>query len=51
MSRRATVLSVVLAFVLPMTVLGGKALGAVAPIQAVKGVKPKASVFKVKATL
>ena len=46
MSHRASVVSVVLAVVLPVTTLGGLARGAVGPIQAVKGVRPNPSVFK-----
>jgi len=45
-SRRAFVLSVVLAFVLPVATLGVQAHGAVPPIQAVQNVKPKPSVFR-----
>ena len=47
MSRRTLVLSVVAAFVLPVITLGEQVHDpAVPPIQAVKGVQPKPSVFK-----
>ena len=46
MLRRISVSSVVVAFVLPVIALGGQVHAAVPPIQAVKGVKPKPSVFK-----
>ena len=47
MSRRISVLSVVVALVLPVIAVGQQAQNpTVPPIQAVKGVKPKPSVFK-----
>ena len=47
MSRRTSVLSVVVALVLPVIAVGQQAQNpTVPPIQAVKGVKPKPSVFK-----
>ena len=46
MSQRIFVLSLVAAFGLPVIVLAGRAPAALPPIQAVKGVKPKPSVFK-----
>ncbi len=47
MPRRASVLPVILAFALPLTVWGGRTHAAIPPIQAIKGISPKPSVFKV----
>ena len=48
-SRGASVLSVVPALLLPVTLLGEHAHAALPPIQVGKGVKPKPSVFKAAA--